>query len=162
MFPGFKIQDSGGNFLNPGLVLDSRSFSQNLESWIQKLCKLCKVFWIQDFIYLYQIILAFTDDLSTILNLYIIINIYTHMISLSYLSMPKCYQNTVNTSEIWSSVDLGRLQVYVYIYIYIWYPSRNYCQTPTMSISHKTTGRYFGFLCVLFVFLMIWSLGLYI
>ena len=31
-FPGFKIQDSGGNFLNPGLVLDSRSFSQNLES----------------------------------------------------------------------------------------------------------------------------------
>ena len=39
-----KIQDSGGNFLNPGLGchpgphvsqrLDSRSFSQNLESWI--------------------------------------------------------------------------------------------------------------------------------
>ena len=35
-FPGFKIHDSGWNFLNPGLVLDSRSFSQNLESWIHQ------------------------------------------------------------------------------------------------------------------------------
>ena len=54
----FKIQDSGRNFLNPGLDchpgphvsqrLDSRSFSQNLESWIPKIRKLCKLSWIQD------------------------------------------------------------------------------------------------------------------
>jgi len=29
---GFKIQDSGKNFLNPRPGLDSRSFPQNLES----------------------------------------------------------------------------------------------------------------------------------
>ena len=56
-FPGFKIQDSGRNFLNlsadchPGphvsQRLDSRSFSQNLESWIPKIRKLCKLSWIQ-------------------------------------------------------------------------------------------------------------------
>ena len=50
-FPGFKIQDSGENFLNPGLVMDSRSKKffptiLNLES--QKSCKLCKLSWIQD------------------------------------------------------------------------------------------------------------------
>ena len=47
-FLGFKIQDSGGNFLNPGLVLDSRSFSQNLESWTPKKLQICKLSWIQD------------------------------------------------------------------------------------------------------------------
>ena len=44
----FKIQDPGKNFLNPspGPRLDSRSFSQNLESWIlypENFAKFCKV-----------------------------------------------------------------------------------------------------------------------
>ena len=33
-FPGFKIQDSGENFLNPGLVMDSRSKKFFPQSWI--------------------------------------------------------------------------------------------------------------------------------
>ena len=96
------------------------------ESWSlnpKNIANFPEFLWILDFKFkmnLYQIILTFTDDLSTILNLYIMINIYTHMISLSYLSMPKCYQNTVNTSEIWSSVRFFWGVQYIYMCVCVY------------------------------------------
>ena len=67
-------------------VWDSNSFSQNLES--KKLCKLFRVFWIQDF-----------KDLS---------------LSLSYVLVPSCFI----FFNMYNYIIYIYIYVYVYIYIY--------------------------------------------
>ena len=71
-------------------VWDSNSFSQNLES--KKLCKLFRVFWIQDF-----------KDLS---------------LSLSYVLVPSCFIFL----NMYNYIIYIYVYVYIYIYRYIyWY-----------------------------------------